>query len=471
MIPFRSAGLPAVLAIPFAAAAHPEVINVNILKAFAEIGPLAINTPGVVAPIGELAPISRTFSREKSLNSFQQYVNTKLVTFSYKVDGVPATISAAIAQQVLNGVYWTHQQAQLGAFNETKDSFQQKFITQFGATFDLIDSGAMIASGNYWYPEYITFAPKGASTTISWRVWFADASFQNQYDEYEIDVVPPIINIDQFFNDAQTVKGIIDGIDIADIFKRCDDVKALAPETVIRLDKFDWVEKGQNGAQDIRLPTPWATVIYGWAGDNLDARKEAIRDYILSHSEHTRDEWAEIFPDLFTSTEMIIIPRYDLFSIPNATRDLGIYSPTVDFVGAMNLAHKLCKGVKYTDAHIDSVISSTTSLYRSLALCVVGGPENRNGIDTFYEKYPDYINVPTTHVDFMRMNEATRKFVLLLTDMLQEAEAMTPNTGVPREYNRLTRDGVVYLATTYDNFLWLVVTKYSVDAANVVPDA
>lgn len=437
----------------------------NILKAFAKIGPLAVNTPGVVAPVGELAPLSRTFSREKSLNSYQQYVNLELVTFSYKVDGVSATITDAIAQQVLSGLYWTHQQAQLGAFTENKDSFQQKFITQFGSTFDLIESGVMVASGNYWYPEYVVFSPKNNSQNINWKVWFADASFQNQYDEFEIDVAPPVVGIDQFFDSLENVTALIAAIDYQEILDRVNDIRASAPETIIRLDKFDWVQKSVNGSPEVRLSTPWYTVIYGAAGDNLDARKEAIRDYILANSSHTRDEWAEIFPDLFTSTEFIVIPRYDLYAIPNATRDLGIYSPTIDFTGAMELAHKLCKGVNYTDAFIDSVISSTTSLYRSVGLMVVGGPENRNDINTFAKKFPDYINVPTTHVDFMRMNEVTRNFVLKITEMIEEAETMTPNTGVPHGYNRLVRDGVVYLSTTYDNFLWLVVTKYSVDAA------
>jgi hypothetical protein len=98
-------------------------------------------------------------------------------------------------------------------------------------------------------------------------------------------------------------------------------------------------------------------------------------------------------------------------------------------------------------------------------LAVVGGPENRDGIDQFIERYPDYINVPTTHVDFMQMKEETRQFCLILAEMLMHAEEMTRDSGVPTGFNRLIRDDVVYIAKSFNKFLYLVVTKYSVDIA------
>lgn len=435
--------------------------NVNNLKAFAHIGPLVNNTQGVVAPVGELSAMALTFTRIKSLHTHSDFANLMLVTFSYKVDDVPTPVSDPIAYSNLTALAWTYDRARLGAFDATKDSFQQAFILNFGSTFDLISSGEMVGFDNHYIPEYIEFAPKNQSATISWRIWFANDSFYNQFDEHEILVVPPVANIDAFFNDTQTVSDLIASIKAADLIAKADVIKGAYPYTVFRDDLFDWVDPLDR---DIRIPVDWPVIVYGLAGDNLDAVKEAIRTWILANSTHTRDEWAEIFPDLFTSTEFIITPMWHRYAIPNATRDLGVFASVIPMTSVYPLVHDSCKGVGYTNAHIDEVLCMMPSLFRSVQLAVVGGPENRNGIDRLDERYPDIINVPSTHVDFMRMSEETRQFILLLNEMLDHAEELTPNSGVPQGFNRQTREGVVYLSRTFKNFLYLVVTKYSVDA-------
>ena len=62
------------------------------------------------------------------------------------------------------------------------------------------------------------------------------------------------------------------------------------------------------------------------------------------------------------------------------------------------------------------------------------------------------------------MKEATRVFINTILDpMLMHAEELTLNSGVPAGFNRVVRDGVVYIARSYNKFLYLVVTKYSVN--------
>lgn len=436
----------------------------KIFKAFAHIGPLVDNALDVVAPIGELSPMSKTFTRRPTANVTADYPNETLVGFSYIVDEVPTVVDDATAYSCLTAINWTYSQARLGTFTTDKDSYQQPFITQFGQAFDFIGSGIMIQFGNYWCPEYIDFCLHGQSATSLWRVWFADDSFYNQYDEYLIFPVTPIVNLDLFFGDFDDVTALVKAIKQTEIFGRISDARGKFPETVLRNDVFTWQDKNDHS---LKIDTDWVTVIYGAAGDNLDAVREAIRDYILDHSTHTRDEWAEIFPDLFTSTEFIWTPMWTKIAIPNEVRETGVYSGITSIQDAMLLCHKTCQGVKYTNDHIDLVLSVVPTNFRSLMCAVVGGPENRDGIDLFVERYPDYINVPTTHPDFMRMTQETRNLVLMIAEMLMYAEEMTPNTGVPHGYNRLTRNGVVYVAKSYEKFLYLVVSQYSVKAAGV----
>jgi len=435
---------------------------VNIFKAFAQIGSLVDNTLGVVSPIGELADRSKTAAREKTWHSFSDFGAETLVGFSYKVNDVPTVVTDAIAFQCLTAINWIYTQAKLGTFTEEKDSFTQAFITRFGTQFDLIDSGIQTAFGNYFCPEYINIAPLNQSATTSWRIWFADESFYNQYDEFTILPVPPVVALDSFFDDYDAVLTMVQAIQQSDIFNRMNIAKGVFPETVMRNDVFAWTDPTDKTKT---IDTNWVTVIYGPAGDNLDAVKEAIRDYILDNSEHDRDDWATIFPDLFTSTEFIATPLYMNWAVPQEVRQTGIWAGIAGVQQSMKICHKTCKGVKYTDAHIDKVLNIVPSQFRSVMLAVVGGPENRNGIDQFIERYPDYINVPTTHVDFMQMKEETRQFCMMLAEMLMHAEEMTRDSGVPTGFNRLIRDDVVYIAKSFNKFLYLVVTKYSVDIA------
>lgn len=433
----------------------------NILKAFAQIGPLVDNTLGVVAPIGELSDWSKSFVRERTEHVHSEFPGETLVSFSYRVNEVATQLPDAVAYQVLKGVNWVYAQARGGKFSEEKDSFQQTFIQAFGDTYDLIDSGIMVQFGTYFAPEYLEFAPKNGSQDAHWKVWFADDSFENQFDEFTILVVEPLKPVDQFFDDYNDVKAKVAKISQTEVFSRMSVARGLHPETVLRNDVFTWEDKVDK---TLTIDTNWVTIIYGAAGDNLDSVKEAIRNYILANSTHTRDEWAEIFPDLFTSTEFIITPMYPDIAIPNEVRQTGVYRGATSVVEAVALAKKTAKGVKYTDAHVAANINIVPTQYRSLMCAVVGGPENHDGIDQFVEHFKDYINVATTHVDFLRMSESTKEFIMILGQMLRYAEEMTPNTGVPQGFNRLTRDGVVFIACSFEKFLYLVVTKYSVDA-------
>jgi hypothetical protein len=55
--------------------------------------------------------------------------------------------------------------------------------------------------------------------------------------------------------------------------------------------------------------------------------------------------------------------------------------------------------------------------------------------------------------------------------MLRYAEAMTPQSSVPREHTRTVRDGIIYLSRTYDRVQYLVVTKFSLnDPTTGIPD-
>lgn len=432
-----------------------------IMKAFGLIAPLIDNTRAVVAPVGELSPHAMTYAREKEYLSSAAAPGHTLVVFSNKLDGADVQMDPVLADRLLAVNKWIYETALSGQFDSTTESFRVRFIQRWGGDYSLWAQGSMVESlANVWVPGYVDFREE-ADDTKRYRVWFATEQFEQQYDEYQIEVVPPLDDLDVFFMGRVAVLNALKEVTYDQSIEKIQAIKEGYPESFVRGDMYEWYDP--LAPQDItkRIPTYWTVVIYGIAGVNVDATKEAIRDYILENSTHTKDEWAERFPEIFTSTEFIFVPQWDTYAIPNRALEAGMYSSTANLTKIMQDLKTFVRGEFYTDEFIESVGEVFGAAHRAITVGVSGGPKNRDGIVSLSMRYPDYINVDTTSVDFQRMAPSTRKFVLTLGEMLATAESMTPDSTLPVKFTRLVRDGVLYLSHTLDRFQLLVLSKHS----------
>lgn len=431
-------------------------------KGFAHIGIAVDNKPNVVSPVGELSGLSLTFTRDQSKHTSGASPGYMLRGFTYNVDDVATQFPEVDAVKILAVIAWLYSKSNLGTLTSDVLSVRNIWILEQAANFDLAEIGDMV---NYntskWMPGYITFAPKDDLTT-RWKIWFAEDAFFNQFDAYEINHVKPLTPLDKFFYDYVNLKPLLDAVTLGSQMAEAEVLRNGKPETRYRVDTFDWVDPIDR---DLRIPVDWMSLVYGEAGDNLDNVKESLSQWILKpeNTSHTRDEWAVIFPDIFTSTELIFVPIWDEFAVAPRPRESGIYRGAGNVEVGVGKAQKLCKGVKYNDAYIRSVVNDCPTQFKSVRCYVVGGPENRDGKNQLILRHPDWLNVPTTHVDFMRMTELTRGAVTLIMEMLQYAEEMTATTTPPTGFNRTIRDGVMYITKSYEKFLYLVVVKSSFD--------
>jgi hypothetical protein len=428
------------------------------LKAFALIGALVDNTRAKVAPVGELSSRGFTYSREKEYFNNAAAPGHNLVVFSSKTDGTVAQTDAALANQLLLVVKWIYEQAAAGAFLSTTDSFRTAFIAQWNATYSLYTTGAMVQAGtNVWCPGYIEIRPQ-TDDTRHYKLWFADEAFTQQYDEYEILVVPPIEDIEIFFEGSDSINDALAARTPDVLMQAIEAAKDGDPESFLQSEPFDWVDPNNIVANKT---TYWSVVIYGIAGRNIDAIKEAIRDYILANSEHSKDEWEVIFPEIFTATEFIIVPMWGQYSVPNKVEQTGLGSSITKFRTGEAQLLRLVRGEGYTQEWLEEhgeVMATTHKQYNAV---VIGGPKNRDGIVELYQRYPDYMAIRSTDTDVMRMDPETRRFILALEAMMIIAEGMTPDSTVPVQYTRMTRDGVLMVVGTVDKFQFLIVSKYS----------
>lgn len=432
----------------------------SILKGFGQIATLIDNNANTTSPVGEISADSKTFVRDYLTFTHGDWPGVTLLSMQFLDDDLDvSTPTSSQTQACLELITWVHTKALSGEIGPSKNSFVQLFGGEFTGRFTLLNSGDHIQHGTNWYPTSIAVAPEGRESVDNWTIWLADSAFNNEFDASQIFVIPPIDNLDQFFNNPATVQALVNAVSRSDIMDKVYAVRGESPYTVLRMDSFDWFYPPDTA---VTVETYWTVVIYGRAGDNLDRVKEAIIRHVMSNTSRTVEEWSEIFPDIFKSTELIIAPAYYNQGVPDQQFRRGVYSAISSYRDSLELMKLLAKGTGYNNTHVENSLTNIPSLYRGVSLTVVPGPENRVGYRTFRDIYRDYLNVPSTHPDFMLMNSTTRAFIDLLTDMLDKAEDLTPSTVIPTGYNRVERNGIWYLTKTNDDLLVLVATKYSV---------
>lgn len=433
------------------------------LKGFVPHKDFVTNIPGNVSVIGELSPLSLTFSREVGYYTDDAYPRIVLAAFTSKQDSVTVEVNETNRVQTLKISNFVYENTINHSGEVFADELLQKLTNTFAAEADNFQCGQIINEGLSWMPEWVSWKSKlivdgsGAIEENLFKVWFVDSNFQTHYDEYEIIVVPPLDNLDDFFRTGQEVKLLLESLTIPQIIEKSQTAKGGIPESVIRSETFDYYDP--LNAQNI-VPSQWGLLIYGLAGDNIDSIKDALVDYVLAHSTHTRDEWVVILPDLFRRTEFTLVPRWDQYAIPDRASQTGVYTPQANLME--NLAMIKTFATTYTpETHINEHTAVMGFPYKSLYIASVGSPENRNAQYELYDVYPQLINVSSSSPDFMRMDQATQEFALALYQMILDAEKIGPYDSVTQGYSKVIRDGKLYVVKSLNNIHYLVAAKHN----------
>lgn len=424
------------------------------LKAFMVYGAMADNTVGVIAPLGELSTDSMTYAKEKGQYQNPQYDDPTLVSFLSEENNQTVPVSGAQANLALEIGQWIFDEAMGGNISGNASNFLRDLNAEFGDVINTTQVGSMLYNGSVWMPEWIVYGKTGTSSRI--KIWFADEAFSNQYDEYTLEFITPLENIDNFFMSRADVVEKVAARTWTDIVETTERTKGENPYTVLRSDLFPWVDPDDR---EFELRTYWTTIIYGRGGNNLDIIKQELTEKILAESAYPRSRWAEIFPDLFTNTEFIITPLWSQYAIPNKTLQSGVYSPTVKIADSIALAKKTAQGLGYTSNWVSSHLQASFIPYKSLSFLVIGSPENRDGVVDFDQQFVDYISVSTGSTDFNRMSAATQNFVVFFNELIKAAEHMTDSSDIPTGISRIERNGVWYASAGHNSIQYLVVLR------------
>lgn len=427
----------------------------KIIQGFVTFSKFVNNVPGEISPIGELSTWSRTYSKEKG-----EYVNVsvpgyQLVTF--KTMDQESELAVSLTDSEVKEILEVVKEVELYGTKNTRPydpvDFRNSILSNFYGRISNFDMGSFVDNGTLAVPEYMTWVST-ANGNNQVKVWLTDASFADQYSDFSITVIPPVNNVQVLVGDFNIARDEIEARTVAMMGDIIQAKKLEHPETYVRIYTFDLHNK-----HDIRqkIETHWPVLIYGKAGDTIDAAKDAITEYIRMNSNAPDQVWELVLPDLFKRTEFVIVPQWHKQAVPNLTEISGLYSSMLN-------ATEMVQFVKdnipfYNPTFTESNVTAMAYPYKQVMLAVVNGEKNVDTKKTIQKLYPDYIPVPSTSHDFSRMTVRTREWVMFLDDLVIQAETATVLTTLPKTMRRTIRNGKLFISAVWDNVNYMVAAK------------
>lgn len=427
------------------------------LKGFATIESLVSNVTGVVAPVGELSTFSATFSKDRKIypSDSNSYITLHVFSSITSATGsvTPPTALITLGHTILS---WIYDRQMASIVTETKQQFLTALTNAFTVECSGFVSGDLVNAVNgKQFPQWISYTSRAYTEEDNiTTIWLSDQSFRQKYDNYEITVVPPITPVDSFFNSASAVLSAVNAVTHVDRFNLITTARSDHPETVLVGVSFNWKDP-INPANLIN--TNWTVLVYGSNGNDSDVIRAAIAEYLLDNSTHTEAEWRVIFPDIFKRTEFMFFPRWHNYAIENMVLQSGIYSPVTYATKEIDYLKDVL--VDYTDSFIETHTTLIPHPYKCLALNVIGGYDNREGLFDITQIYPDILNVSTTSVDYNRMTAQTQGMLSHLNQMILIAETLTQYSDIPVGYRKVVRYGILFVTARYMNIEFLVASK------------
>lgn len=433
-----------------------------VIKGFVENAKYLSNNYRTIAPFGEFGVNSKTYS--KNLYMYQNTLDTNLTFTSCSVVNdstgvIESSIDTLVLKQINVISNFIYQQATTKQTTRDEVILFKTIMDNFGHIIRFVKIGNIINNVYIFIPESLEWETVINNKTYLIRIWFTNNSFSEQYDDYEITVIPPIEHLDDFFLPEALLKKKLEAENDVIQMEKVQVARDLFPETMLKAEMYDFHSKI---TQEVMFSTTWHVLIYGIAGNDIDKIKEAICDYILSNSTHTRDDWVKILPELFKHNEFVIIPRWDLYAIPDRVVTAGVHSSLLSTYDSNVLITdwlQNAKPVKYAPLYLSRNLQTFTHPYKNLGILAIGNPENKQNIFKLSDLVPDYISVSSTSIDFNRMSNDTMNVSKVISELIILAETARRYTSLPNKVSRVIRDTKMYLVKKVNGFNILVACK------------
>lgn len=425
------------------------------IQGFVTITDFIQNDKDNVPLIGELSTWSETYSMDRGLYRSPGVDGYELTTFSSIDDmtGVPFVLMPETVAQILQVVQTARHYAESALPPHDPLDFENYILLQHSSQLENVKIGTLVDYVDGALPEWISWESKvGDNSAV--KIWLSDRAFRAQYEDSNILIIPPVENLDMFFGEYGNVIAELALIRPSILSDKMQEAKEYRPPTVSRMHDYFFYNSINNQQKTY---VSWGILVYGAAGDNIDSIKDALVDFILKNSSHTRAEWEVIFPDIFKRTEFVVIPAWNNVSVDNITPQARLYSQIVNPTEAQEFI--IQNFPVYTQAHVVDRMRMIPYPHKHLMLSMMSGAGNSDNNRYFEKLFPDYLSVPSTSLDFNRMSKLTRDWSQFMFDLIVTAETMTNYSTVPTKLRRVRRNGVLFISALYENVNYLVAAR------------
>ena len=415
------------------------------IKAFGIVNKLLDSVIDNTAPIGELSAQSRTFSTQKTNLANPAYENVSTVVFSCKEDGVdkPLPLNTDIYLLSVLEEFIVNFDNELTFDSQMRQRFPDISEVKVGA--DITHMGVRL-------PAYVSWATHVENEPMVFTVWFSDAVFATDYDEYEIRVLSPIPNVKDLSQPFNIVQAEVNNYSLPERIAAQETVRNGDPVTAVETMLLKWVDP----ETETSIEMTWMLLVFGPRGLEKEAQLQAIRDYLKLHTGKEPEEWKVNLPELIVTVTYAVMPNWEAVALRASGTAEYLYSPLISMVRLRQAAEAIYGGTVPDD--LLETAEYGCLRYKSIGFTVM--PRQAVGaIPKFTASFPDFALVAINDINLGRLSSATRVAIAALESAVAIAETDDNIAALPAGYTRATVDGVRYINYMADGIMYQVAAR------------
>lgn len=423
----------------------------QLIKSFISIAFLTDNSSNVTAPFGELSDYSRSFAKDKGRYSTTEYPDVMAHVFSSTELGATLDVSDEQRNDMLKVADYVSSLIKINGIPLDAGDLAQLIDDNLNIDdMTLINVDNIVTEGDSRCPDNVSWT----SNNTRFIIWFHDESFRHQYLDFLIEVTMPLETVDDLLRSEAEVKERL--YTIARLSQLQNDRPHDGVPTKSPLVTHTWFERGNPS---VSMDLNFGLNAYGQTASSVDEQRKAIADHILANSSYNRIDWAQVFPSIFKTNEVYIIPAWDEISLENMTLVGSLYSPVLPINKALRIGNKYAFG--YTTEHVNTHLETVPVAYKSLATVSIGSATNTNDQYSLRDTFPEYAFIHAHSNDYSSLPENTRDFMNKLYQVIILAEHFTLTSPIPSDISHIERNGWHYLTAAVDGLSMIVLTKLS----------
>lgn len=421
-----------------------------MIYGFYEIKGFLGNIPNSPNPIGEISSVALTYSK-----TIKEYPTANGVLHVFDVgtltSGQSTNLNSSCSNvaALLNGI---------PGYNSTPGTLLLDIETALTNAATNVTIGASILNpiDSTNYPAWVSFTITENSQSYTFMIWLSNNDFLNNYPLGNIQLIFPISNLADLYNNFTTSKATVNALSLTDFVNLGSNISGVITNTT----SFTvLVQETTDSTQTFQFPV-YVAYNGGPIYCNHNNYFQAFVNAVLASSTLTLSQWLAAIPSLVPVNTFLIVVNWQNTAVSNGSLANPICSPTIPVVDASPLASTYFPD--YTLGQVSGFLDYTCAMYKSVGLYILPLLGNADGRLTWSAKFPDYFLVGLTDVNLGQMSVLTQTMASTLNSLIAFAETYVTGVTLPSGVSVLTRGNKTYVCQTVNSVQMCVLTRASV---------